>query len=135
YGDTRIRLIDNEGNRGLTATLNRGIALSRGRFIARMDADDISHPTRFEKQVALMDSAGADICGCHFLFINESGKKIDSRIVPLAKDAYTIYLTVSSPYAHSSVMMRSAFFRTHGLEYGGTRYAEDYDLWTRAWEK
>jgi glycosyltransferase involved in cell wall biosynthesis len=111
------------------------MALARGRYIARMDADDVSHPSRFEKQVALMDSTAADVCGCHFLIVNESGKTIDSRIVPLVGDAFTVYLMVTAPFAHSSVMLRTAFFRHNALEYGGLRYAEDYDLWARAWEK
>lgn len=51
YTDSRIKYIENEGNKGLVYSLNRGISLSQGVYIARMDADDISLPTRLEEQL------------------------------------------------------------------------------------
>lgn len=134
YDDERIRLIDNERNLGLIATLNKGIELARGKYIARMDADDVSYPQRFEKQVRLMDFAGADICGCHWFTINETGKLIEAKLVPLCRDTFTIFLACTVPFAHGSVMMRADFIRKHSLKYGGVRYAEDYDLWTKFYE-
>ena len=55
YNDPRIRYIKNESNLKLIKTLNKGIALARGKYIARMDADDISLPTRFEKEIEFME--------------------------------------------------------------------------------
>ena len=64
YSDSRIRFFKNEHNLGVAATLNRGLDLARGEYIARMDADDISLPTRFEKQAAYMDShPDVVVCG------------------------------------------------------------------------
>lgn len=135
YSDPRIKLIDNERNIGLIDSLNKSIELARGKFIARMDADDISHPHRFEKQVELLESAGADICGCHWLVINAEGKLTEAKIAPLCKHAFTIFLACGNPFAHGSVMIRADFIQRHALRYGGVNYAEDFDLWTRCWEK
>ncbi|NHJ46179.1 MAG: glycosyltransferase family 2 protein, partial [Asgard group archaeon] len=55
YDDERIHLVHNEQNIGLAASLNKGINLARGEYIARMDCDDINHQTRLEKQVKFMD--------------------------------------------------------------------------------
>ena len=132
--DRRVKLISRE-NRGLVVSLNEGISLARGKWIARMDADDISHPERFAKQVALLEAEDADICGCHWFVINETGKLIEAKLVPLSRDTFIIYLACTVPFAHGSVMMRSSFINQHGLGYGGVKFAEDYDLWVRFFEK
>jgi glycosyltransferase involved in cell wall biosynthesis len=54
FRDKRIRLVRNGENRGLIATLNHGVEIARGKYIARMDSDDISHPERLEKQFQFM---------------------------------------------------------------------------------
>ena len=54
FRDPRIRIVDNPSNVGLTRSLNRGLALARGRFVARQDADDLSLPTRLAEQLAFM---------------------------------------------------------------------------------
>ncbi len=132
--DSRIRVVQGQ-KKALIGALNQGLDAARGRYIARMDADDISCPERFEKQVQLMEAAGADICGCHWLAVNETGKLVDAKIVPLSPDAFTATLACTVPFAHGSVMVRTAFLRKHSLRYGGAKYAEDYDLWIRFWEK
>ncbi|HKQ33129.1 MAG TPA: glycosyltransferase family A protein, partial [Thermodesulfobacteriota bacterium] len=55
YKDPRINLVDNESNIGLTASLNRGLSLAGGEYIARQDADDISLPERLEKQISILE--------------------------------------------------------------------------------
>jgi len=134
--DSRIRFLDRE-NKGLNYSLNEALSLSRGVFIARMDADDVSLPTRFEKQLNLLESSEADICGCHFLSIDENSKKIDSTIVPLTSDAILTNLCITVPFAHGSVMIRKEFLLQYGLKYGMRDHttAEDYDLWIQMYEK
>ena len=132
--DSRIRVIMGE-KKALIGALNQGIEAAKGKFIARMDADDISYPQRFEKQVELLESAGADICGCHWLVMNEEGKITEAKIAPLWKNAFTIFLACGTPFAHGSAMIRADFIQRHAMRYGGVNYAEDYDLWTRCWEK
>lgn len=131
--DTRILLISRE-NRGLVATLNECIDLAQGKYIARMDADDISHPERFEKQVQHMEAIGAHICGCHWFVINEVGKFIEAKLVPLCRNGFVVFLSYTVPFAHGSVLMRTDFIRMHSLKYGEARFAEDYDLWIRFFE-
>ncbi len=132
--DSRVKLIYGN-NEKLIGALNQGINEARGKFIARMDADDISLPERFEKQVKLMELVGADICGCNLLVINESGKLVDAKIMPSSCETFIICLACTVPFAHGSVMMRSSFVKMHALRYGGAKYAEDYELWIRFYER
>ena len=131
--DPRVRVISRE-NRGVPITLNEAIDIARGKFIARMDQDDISHPERFEQQVALMEAEGADICGCHWLVMNPEGKTIASNITPLTQESFVAYLSYTVPFAHGSVMMRKSFLTENSLEYDRVKVAEDYDLWVRMFE-
>ena len=76
--DKRIVIIGNETNMGLSKSLNKGIRLTKGEYIARMDADDISFPDRFEKQVKFLDDHNdIGILGTHYLQMDIGGK--DSR--------------------------------------------------------
>lgn len=131
--DARITVITRE-NRGLPTTLNELIDMARGKWLARMDQDDISHPNRFARQIQLMESNNADICGCHWVVMNEAGKYIDVNLAPLCDDTITICLAETVPFAHGSVMMRKDFILQHSLKYGARRYAEDYDLWIKFYE-
>ncbi len=128
--DSRIQIITRE-NKGLVLTLNEGISLARGEFIARMDADDVSLPNRFEKQIELLTTKGADICGCHYHLIDEKGVYIDSAITPLCLNSFAVYLSSTTPFAHGSVMVRREVFQGRKYYYGmtGAKSAEDYALW------
>lgn len=77
FADPRLRLIRNESNRGLVATLNEGLALARGRFVARMDADDVAEPQRLERQVArfLVDESLAAL-GTAIEYIDAAGRSV-----------------------------------------------------------
>jgi len=128
--DWRINLIIGDG-KGLVSALNKGFESARGRYIARMDADDISLPLRFECQVQLMEQSRADICGCHYLIVNKSGKSIAAKFVPLNHHSFVVCLAYTIPFAHGSVMMRASFLKDNFLTYDSKICAEDYDLWTR----
>jgi len=134
YNDSRIKLVSRE-NRGLVASLNEGIDKSKGEYIARMDADDISLENRFQEQVKLMNE-GYDLCGCHFHLITESGKLSSSRVVSIDPDFQSIILTRSVPFAHGSVMMRKSFLLENDLKYAEDECssAEDYQLWVKCFE-
>ena len=131
--DSRVQLIYGEG-KTLIGALNKGLNIARGQFVARMDADDISLPERFDRQVNLMESEGADICGCHFIVIGQSGLPINAKITPLSRSAFIVYLGYTVPFAHGSVIMRTAFVKKHSLKYGGVVSSEDYDLWIKFFE-
>jgi glycosyltransferase involved in cell wall biosynthesis len=127
--DSRIILSTGCG-RGLVKSLNDAIDIARGEYIARMDADDISLPERFEKQIHLMKKENLDICGCHYLIINKDGKYIDTILTPLEKNTLLLYLAIGVPFAHGSVMFRKDFMSNNNLEYGqGVKFSEDKGLW------
>ena len=128
--DARIRLVARE-NRNLATTLNDIIDLARGKWLARMDQDDIALPQRFERQLQWLERTEADIAGS---WIQRFGTS-DKRIVKLCQsdEAIKIELLFCSPFAHPSVMIKTELVRS--LQYDKTwEKAEDYDLWERAAE-
>jgi glycosyltransferase involved in cell wall biosynthesis len=133
--DQRIILISRE-NKGLIYSLNEGVECAKGEFIARMDADDISHSNRFEQQMKQIKNDSADICGCHYFVINNVGKLINTILVPLDNESLYLYLAFSVPFAHGSVIIRKKFLIENNLEYGQNfKYAEDKYLWIQMFEK
>ena len=132
--DSRVKVIDQK-NKGLVYSLNLGITEAKGKYIARMDADDISLENRFKEQVKLLDD-GYDLCGCHFHLITEDGNLSSSRVVSIDSDFQSVILTRSTPFAHGSVMIRKAFLLKNNLEYSRKKYtsAEDYYLWVQCFE-
>ena len=129
YSDARIRVIDNERNFGLSATLNKGMELALGEYIARMDCDDICLPTRLERQVNLMDSQPeVGVCGTWFDVLGQNAV----RNFPQDDARIRIAMLGYCALAHPTVMMRKSYFTINGLFYDPAfKYAQDYDLWTR----
>lgn len=128
--DCRIRLISRE-NRNLATTLNDIIDLSRGKWIARMDQDDIALPHRFEAQLQWLEKTNADIAGSWVKRFGTSDKRI--VMLPQTDEAIKVDLLFRSPFAHPSVMMRSELVKELRYDKAWEK-AEDYDLWTRAAE-
>lgn len=129
--DSRIRYFSQD-NRGVVAALNRGLELCKGDFIARMDADDVSHPRRLEQQLALL-RANPDviICGSDALVLGRAGSRIRK---PRSDRACRACLLVFPCFVHPSVMFRRSVV-DRGLRYRADfQYAEDYDLWVRIGE-
>ncbi|MFT5919102.1 MAG: glycosyltransferase involved in cell wall biosynthesis, partial [Granulosicoccus sp.] len=80
FNDSRIRYIKNETNLKLIKTLNKGIEFASGKYIARMDADDISLPTRFEQQVALLEKQPEiGVCGTNCIIFTTKGEESPSQ--------------------------------------------------------
>lgn len=128
--DSRIIVISRE-NKGLIATLNEGIGKAKGKYIARMDQDDISLPQRFEKQLKYMIENNLDICGGNFYIIDESGYIKGESDVSNTQEEIFITMVSNVPFAHPSVMMKKDYLINNKLRYGinGYRQAEDLDLW------
>lgn len=128
--DNRIVYIRNEEDQGLINNLNTGLSMARGKYIARMDDDDISLPTRFEKQVEYMDShEDVVVCGT---FIKTFGENIttDSWIDECEPDNIAILMNFYNPMCHPTVIMRNSFFKSNDIKYSVKAvYAEEYDLW------
>jgi glycosyltransferase involved in cell wall biosynthesis len=129
FNDERIIIIEKKENTGLSISLNYGISISRGKYIARMDGDDISLPTRFEKQVAFME-ANADVvvCGATFQIINSK----ETIFVPEKHNQIIVGMLQECKIAHPTVMFRNSFLKLNNLVYDiKMEPAEDYDLWVK----
>ena len=130
YTDPRIRFVQNERNLKITATLNRGLQLARGDYIARMDADDISLPERLARQVAFLDSRPEiGICG---VWANAFGQAQFRIPHPTSPEAIRCRLLFDSAFVHPAVVLRRRFLDQHHLRYQPLGHFEDYELWQRA---
>jgi len=133
YNDIRIRHIRQE-NRGLVATLNLGISLARGQYIARQDADDISHPSRLEKQVAFFESHPKYNLLGTWAQIYE-GEKPSERFHrhPIEHRELKYNLLFDNLFVHSSVMFKkSVFLQVEGYTTDPAfKLVEDYELWSK----
>lgn len=131
YNDKRIKIIENEKNSGLIFSLNRAIDNASGKYIARMDADDISMPDRFEKQITFLEShSDIALLGSSAIIIDESGK--EKKVANVIEASHLIFtqLFFESPFFHPSVMGRTSVFRE--FRYNDNYYlAEDYYLWSQ----
>ena len=118
-------------NEKLIGALNKGIKASKGKYIARMDADDISLPNRFEDQIKFIEKYELDICGCQCLYVNEYNKEIKIVKFPIKHEMCFLSLALMVPFAHPSVIIRKKFLKNNQLLYGKNKYtnAEDLDLW------
>ncbi|MBK7312919.1 glycosyltransferase family 2 protein [Candidatus Aalborgicola defluviihabitans] len=121
--NARIVLLIRE-NRGLVASLNEGIRMARGEFIARMDADDVALTQRFTDQIAYLHRTGYDLCGTA---IQCFGKSELVWRYPSTPAEVEVQLLFDSPYAHPSTMCKASLYKTLGYRnvFAG---AEDYDF-------
>ncbi len=130
--DSRIRLIDNQQNQGLIATLNAGLALAKGKYIARQDADDISLPTRFEREIAILE-ADPDIAlvGTNAIIIDKNSKPVGKSTLPSDDVEIRFRLLFKCGIFHTSVIFRKAVLDAHQLSYRADYiHVEDYKLWS-----
>lgn len=132
YKDDRIIYLENERNFGIVVTLNKGLEKANGEYIARMDADDIAEPNRFEKQIKYLDKnieigvLGSGICTFRE---NIESKK---RLFTTNADQLKAELIFNSCIAHPTVMIRKKILGKYNLKYDlNYAGAEDYCLW---WE-
>lgn len=130
--DPRIRLIENHQNCGLAASLNRCLLMSKGEFIARQDDDDISEPTRFQKQMDYLEKhPSCDFLGTCATVIDAQGQA-QGRYLCEAKPTKRSFLW-TNPFAHPTVVAHTEVLkRLNGYrESSETRRCEDYDLFMR----
>lgn len=137
YIDPRIRLVDNEGNLGLTATLNRGLSLARGRFVARQDADDISFPQRLVKQVDFLNlHPEVALVGTQGYIIDHEGNYLSFLVTALDMVSIRWRQCFDNSFVHSAVMFRKDVVWN---ELGGYNaqfsYCQDFELWSRLLQK
>lgn len=129
FTDKRIILIDNEGNKGLIFSLNRGLEVARGEYIARMDADDISMPDRLKLQVKqFMDHPNAVIVGSDYYLLDRDKNTYIKNIND--SDYQKAVLFFSPCFCHPTVMMKNLFKQKNIFYDKNFIHAEDYKLWT-----
>lgn len=131
YHDRRIVLINNEMNMGLAKSLNKGLHLAKGKYIARMDADDIALPFRLDRQFTFMEeNTEVDICGSWVQTIGDGVENIWRH--PTSNDEIKVQLLFNSALVHPSVFMRKKSIFDKGLFYNESiKRAQDYELWSR----
>jgi glycosyltransferase involved in cell wall biosynthesis len=136
YHDHRIKIINNEKNIGLTKSLNKGLKIARGEYIARQDADDVSAPDRLKKEI---DFLGAHrdyaVVGTFVKVLND-----DSKVIRLPKgliEDFQIrdFFKRSNCLTHGSTMLRKKCLLEVGFYDESIARAQDYDLWLRLSEK
>ncbi len=132
YKDDRIIILQNPKNMGITPTLNRGITQASGKYICRMDADDISLPNRLESQVNYLEKHPTiAIVGSNTTIINELGIRGKTEYYPQSNNEIKRSIFIHNPFAHSSVLIRRSVLDQLGVYDSKYLHNEDYDLWLR----
>lgn len=136
YQDSRIRIIDNK-SKGIVSALNIGLSKCRSNYIARMDADDVMHDTRLEKQyLALSENSDITLCATQAKKFPE--ENIQAGYVEymrwqnacLTTQDINNQIYIESPFVHPSVMFRKDHIVAAGAYVDG-EFPEDYELWLR----
>lgn len=133
--DNRIRIVKNEENLKLIKTLNKGISLCNGDYIARMDADDISFPNRIAEEISFLEkNRDYDFVSCQFYtFRTERPFKRSLHHNPTTDEELRAFLLFKSGICHPAVMIRKRVFTELGLKFEGEYlHVEDYALWSKA---
>ena len=130
YKDKRIILVHSNTNKGLVTHINVGIDSAKGKYIARMDADDVSLPLRFQKQYDFLeDDPEIGLCGA---WVQGLGRYTNVAILPTTDKEIKLQMLLECPICQPVVMLRKDILKTNQLSYNQVLVpSEDYDLWQR----
>lgn len=132
YNSSKIRLLFNDTNKGLPYSLNRAIEVATGQYIARMDSDDISLPSRIAVQLKYLKANKLDICGANaVLFGNEKGIK---RIIFNSIDEVKSQILYRATLIHPTVLCKRSVFEQYKYD-ESFMCSQDFELWGRVIEK
>jgi glycosyltransferase involved in cell wall biosynthesis len=136
FEDRRLVRLHNPEPLGLAGALNRGLEIARGDYIARQDADDISHPEHLALQLAFLEAnPKVALLGTAYDVIDEGGRYIETQRQPQDDLAIRWQMLFHNAFCHSSVMIRRAALEERRLRYNAQLpFAQDYDLWSRLLE-
>lgn len=127
--DSRIKIISNRVNEGLTKSLNTGLAVCVGKYVARQDADDISMPNRLEKQISFMDlNNGMALIGSCGFFVDDSGRVVRDKNLPISYPEIKRKLLFNNQFIHSSLMIRREILQKEGGYNDSFFKSQDYEL-------
>ncbi len=134
FKDKRIKIITNKNNLGISKSLNLGLEHSLGKYIARMDGDDVSVKNRLEQQIYFMErNKDISICGCNMYIINKEEYTVHkTNYCLIDSEIKTDIFFGKTPFAHPTIMCRSSFINDYNVRYNVKAfYAEDLDLYCR----
>jgi glycosyltransferase involved in cell wall biosynthesis len=130
--DTRINLIREHIRSGITSSLNHGLQVAKGEYIARMDADDISFPHRFERQIQYLDDhPEIGVLGTGIQIIDIQGNFLEKLQFPAQNNLLRWFMCFYDPIINPTVMMRKDIVLQAGGYDMEMRKCEDYNLWQR----
>jgi glycosyltransferase involved in cell wall biosynthesis len=131
--DKRLRVVRNEEQAGLAASLNRGLDVAEGRYVARLDADDVALPERLERQVErIRAEPRCAVVGSAVVDLDEDGRPGSVHVLPAGPTPLRWHALFSSPFFHPTVLVDREVLDAHNLRYDlEFLESEDYDLWTR----
>jgi glycosyltransferase involved in cell wall biosynthesis len=133
FDDPRLVVVRNDEQLGLATSLNLGLDRAQGRYVARLDADDVAYPNRLELQLARIGDAG--ILGTAIHDLDSDGRPGRVHRNPLGARAVRWHSLFSSPFFHPTVLVERETLEANGLRYDpACLESEDYDLWTRLLE-
>lgn len=130
--DGRIVMVENPKNLGLVKSLNRGLAVCRGEYVARADADDVALPERLERQVRFLDERGeVGLLACAFYRMDAEGRVLKAMHPPTDDRFIRLRQLFMSSFVHSGVMFRRELVASVGGYDENCVHMEDVDLWAR----
>jgi len=136
FNDPRIKLYNNEKNIGQTKSLNAGLNVAKGKYIARIDAGDVSMPNRLQKQVAFIEkNKDITVLGTSAFRYDESGQIIDVVHMPRSPKGRLQRIFFASPLVHISVLMKRDIIESIGGYNEEYDVLADYELWSNLTKK
>ena len=127
--DSRVPIITNKKNIGLTRSLNVGLSQCQGDYVARLDADDICYKDRLEVQYRFMEShQNIALCGSMAQYIDECGKKIGEKNLPTDYVGIKRKLLFNNQFVHSSLFIRKSILDREGGYNDSFKTSQDYEL-------
>jgi glycosyltransferase involved in cell wall biosynthesis len=133
FDDPRLVLVENEKNLGRVESYNKGLDMVRGRYLARMDADDFSYPERLARQLAFL-KAHSDIAvvGTNVRILDEEGKDVGRRDFPTDHAGILKAMMLINPMCHPTIMWdRDAVGHDARFDLRFSRFCDDLELWMR----
>lgn len=130
--DGRLRVVVHKNRVGLVNSLNEAIFLSKGEYMARADADDVSTSSRIEEQMEFARSNNYAIVGGWGLLVSENNDKVIFQIKkPVTPSDIRSKIMLHNPFLHPTVVIKKQVFKDVGLYDPRFQYTEDYELWLR----
>jgi len=134
--DSRIQLVQNQINQGLSYSLNKSIKTAKTPFIARMDADDYAYPDRMLKQYEFLQAhPQVDILGSAVRYIDQDGRQLKNVTLPSKHSDIIKRVFKKTLVLHPTIMLKKEVYDNYGYYNPNLRWAEDADLWYRIYDR